>query len=109
MPTKRSPNGKPPKPIRTLADLRPDPANANSGTQRGLRLLDDSLRDLGAGRSILADRNGVIIAGNKTVERAANIGLKKIRAVHTTGDELVVVIRDDLDLKRGKGGRGGGP
>ncbi len=42
-----------PKIIQTISDLQPDPDNANLGTERGLRVLDDSLRECGAGRSIL--------------------------------------------------------
>jgi len=34
--------------------------NANVGTDRGRSLLAESLRDLGTGRSILVDRNGVV-------------------------------------------------
>lgn len=85
------------KPIRTVSDLTPDPRNANKGTEKGARFLEESLRQYGAGRSILADRNGVVIAGNKTLEQAAAIGLP-IRTVHTKGEELVVVVREDLDL-----------
>jgi len=85
------------KTIEDISDLTPDPANANEGTERGLRMLDDSLREDGAGRSILVDRDGVIVAGNKTLERAADIGLP-VRVVQTDGTELVVVQRTDLDL-----------
>jgi len=42
-----------PKRIESIEDLHPDPGNANLGTERGLRVLDDSLRECGAGRSIL--------------------------------------------------------
>ncbi len=63
------------KDIRTLSDLVPDPDNANRGTERGAALLEHSLRQYGAGRSILADKNGVVIAGNKTLEQAAALGL----------------------------------
>ncbi len=87
------------KEIKSLKDLTPDPNNANLGTQRGLGMLDASLRELGAGRSILADKNGVVIAGNKTLERAMELGLP-IESVHTQGDRLIVVVRDDLDLER---------
>jgi hypothetical protein len=45
--------------------LAPDKRNANRGTVRGRALLEDSLRRYGAGRSILADKHGNIIAGNK--------------------------------------------
>ena len=89
------------KTIQDIGDLQPDPDNANLGTERGLQMLDDSLREDGAGRSILVDRDGVTIAGAKTLERAADIGLP-IRVVQTDGTELVVVQRTDLDLS-GKG------
>jgi hypothetical protein len=81
-----------------LSDLTPDPDNANKGTQRGLRMLDNSLRNYGAGRSIVTDKNDVIIGGNKTAERAADIGLNDTITVETDGTQLVVVKRTDLDL-----------
>jgi hypothetical protein len=77
--------------------LQPDRRNANRGTARGRALLEDSLRRYGAGRSILADKHGNVIAGNKTLETAADLGLP-VRVVETDGTELVVVQRRDLDL-----------
>jgi hypothetical protein len=85
------------KPIFSIADLTPDDKNANLGTERGLGMLEESLRKYGAGRSILADRQGRVIAGNKTLERAADLGLG-VRVIETDGSELVVVQRTDLDL-----------
>lgn len=82
---------------RTVADYQPDPKNANRGTERGRGALEDSLRRHGAGRSILVDKHGVTIAGNKTLEVAAELGLA-VREVETDGHELVVVRRTDLDL-----------
>lgn len=81
-----------------ITDFRPDPANANKGTERGLRALDDSLSEVGLGRSIVTDKNGYIIGGNKTVERAVDQGFENALVVETTGDELVIVQRNDLDL-----------
>ena len=52
-----------------LPDLQADPHNANRGTDRGRAALAQSLRDHGAGRAVLIDRHGRIIAGNKTVEQ----------------------------------------
>ena len=46
------------------ARLTPDRHNMNRGTERGLQLLEKSLRDYGAGRSILVDKAGNVIAGN---------------------------------------------
>ena len=82
-----------------ISDLTPDRQNANKGTQRGLKVLDDSLREYGAGRSILIDKNGVIVAGNKTAERAADIGMDDLIVVETDGTKLVAVKRTDLDLE----------
>lgn len=83
--------------IKTIEDLSLDDENTNAGTERGAFVLETSLRRLGAGRSILVDRNGKAIAGNKTLEKAVELGLD-IEVVHTKGDKLVVVVRDDLDL-----------
>ena len=83
--------------IHGIEDLTPDPHNANRGTERGLGILEDSLRKYGAGRSILVDKDGEVIAGNKTLEVAVDLGLP-VRVVKTNGTELVVVQREDLDL-----------
>ena len=85
------------KSIQTIGDLTPDTQNANQGTSRGRALLDRSLRTYGAARSIVADGEGRVIAGNKTLTQAAAIGMP-IRVVQTNGEELVVVQRTDLDL-----------
>lgn len=80
-----------------LSDLIPDPRNANKGTARGKQALYASLRELGAGRSILVDRAGRVIAGNKTADQARALGLP-LKVVRTDGHELVAVLRTDLDL-----------
>ena len=82
-----------------LSEFTTDPHNANKGTQRGLKALDTSVRKYGMGRSILADRKGRIIAGNKTAERAADIGIEDVIVVESDGTKLVVVKRTDLDLE----------
>ena len=79
------------------AGITPDIKNANKGTERGRYLVEASLRETGAGRSILLDKDGRIIAGNKTFEAASDIGLP-VRVVETDGTELVAVKRTDLDL-----------
>ena len=81
----------------TTSDFTLDDKNANHGTDRGRQLLSESLSKLGAGRSIVCDRNGKVIGGNKTLEQALALGLE-IETIHTQGDKLVAVIRDDLDL-----------
>ena len=81
----------------TTSDFTLDDKNANNGTDRGKKLLAESLKKLGAGRSIVCDRNGKVIGGNKTLEQAIALGLE-VETIHTQGDKLVAVIRDDLDL-----------
>jgi DNA modification methylase len=86
--------------IAKLAELRPDPRNANEGTERGRDMLDASLRKHGTGRSVLADKHGVLIAGNKTHERAIDAGIDEAIIIQTDGTRLVVVQRTDLDLQK---------
>ena len=83
--------------VRSNEDLQIDPRNANRGTPRGRHLLDASLREYGAGRAVLTDRDGVLIAGNKTFEVAQRLGIPT-RVIETDGQELVVVRRRDLHL-----------
>lgn len=85
--------------IRQLSDLIPDAHNANGGTERGLALLDKSLRELKGGRGILLDKHGRIIAGNKTTERAMGVGITEVIIVPSDGTKLVATMRTDLDLE----------
>lgn len=87
-----------PKTINKRDDLTPDPNNANRGTVRGRKMVEDSLKKYGAGRSIVTDVNGVVLAGNKTLEAAEDLDLP-IRVIPTDGRELVVVQRTDLNLE----------
>jgi DNA modification methylase len=86
-----------------IKDLVPDNKNYNKGTEFGGSLIEKSLRKLGAGRSILLDKNNRIIAGNKTIENAGAIGLQDVIVVETTGNQIVAVKRTDIDLDSKKG------
>lgn len=88
---------------RKISELIPDHANANKGTERGRYALEASLRQYGAGRSILLDKNGRIIAGNKTAEVAADVGLDDVLIVQTDGKQIVAVQRTDLDIDSPEG------
>jgi DNA modification methylase len=83
--------------IRNIAQLIPDDRNANRGTQRGREALAQSMSEYGPARSVVIDRHGRIIAGNKTVEEAKRLNIP-LRVVKTDGDVLVAVQREDLDL-----------
>jgi DNA modification methylase len=90
--------------VRTIpiSDLILDEKNANKGTKRGRELLGQSIRKYGAGRSVVVDRHGRVIAGNKTLEAARAVGIKSISIVESDGSSLVAVQRGDLDLKNDK-------
>jgi DNA modification methylase len=71
----------------------PDNRNYRIHGQRNKELIKKSVNDLGAGRSILIDNSGKIIAGNGVFEQW---GGRPIRLIETDGSELVVVKRNDL-------------
>ena len=88
-----------------IDSLRQDTHNFNRGTEEGQQLMERSFKELGAGRSILLDREGNIIAGNKSQQAAIAAGIKKVRVIETTGDELVAVKRTDIDIDSAEGRR----
>lgn len=86
-----------------IESLVPDNKNFNNGTEYGDRLMDESLRKFGLARSIVIDKNNRIIAGNKTAEKAADIGFTDVLVVEVDGNQLVAVKRKDIDLDSAKG------
>ena len=86
-----------------IESLVPDNKNFNKGTEYGDRLMDESLRRFGLGRSILIDKNNRIIAGKKNEEKAADIGFTDVVVVEVDGNQLVAVKRKDIDLDSAKG------
>ena len=86
-----------------LKDLIRDDKNFNKGTERGQQLIEKSLRQFGAGRSVLIDKNNRIIAGNKTQENANAAGIDDVIIVETDGTKLVAVKRTDIDLDSKEG------
>lgn len=75
--------------------LKLDPKNYRVHDARNKNIIKKSLEDCGAGRSIVADKDNVIIAGNGVYEQAKELGLP-IRFIETDGKELVVVKRTDI-------------
>lgn len=81
-----------------------DRRNYKKHDERNKRVIKKSLEECGAGRSILVDAQGEIIAGNGVFEQADKLGIP-VKVVETNGKELVVVKRTDLkteDEKRRK-------
>lgn len=81
-----------------IEEFIPDEKNANLGTQRGAFMLENSVRKLGAGRSLVVDKHGRIIAGNKTQEALVNAGFEEAIVIETDGKMPVIVKRTDYDL-----------
>jgi len=86
-----------------IDQLTPDAKNFNKGTSFGQSIIQKSLKEFGAGRSVLLDKDGKLIAGNKTVQNAAELGFKDVIVVKTDGKQLVAVQRTDIKLDSKKG------
>ena len=88
-----------------IEELKFDDKNFNKHTEYGMSLLEKSLRENGAGRSILIDKDNNIIAGNGIIEAASSVGLENIKIVETNGNEIVAVKRTDIALDSEEGRR----
>lgn len=87
-----------------MDEIKFDKRNYRLHNDDNKRVIKKSLKELGAGRSIVIDNEGEIIAGNGVYEQAKKLGIKT-KIVETDGSELVVVKRTDLatgDDKRKK-------
>ena len=78
---------------RKLTEYKEDPNNANLGSERGNQMLDDSLNQTGPGRSLVADANDYLPAGNKTKAAAERAGITDVIEVETDGDAIIVHVR----------------
>ena len=72
-----------------------DSRNYRKHNAKNKDLINKSLKECGAGRSIVIDNEDNIIAGNGIFEQAQKLGLKT-KIIETDGSELVVVKRTDL-------------
>ena len=75
------------------AGITPDPHNARRHTPRNIGVIEDSMQQDGAGRSILVDQHGVTIAGAGAWEAATQAGIPRAAVIETDGDTLVIVKR----------------
>ena len=87
----------------SIDELVQDDNNFNKGTEEGQKLMEKSFKELGAGRSILVDKDGKIIAGNKSQIAAQAAGIKKVRVIESDGTELIAVKRIDLSIDSAEG------
>ena len=75
--------------------IKYDKRNYRKHNDRNKELINKSLKECGAGRSIVIDKEDNIIAGNGIYEQAQKLGIKT-KIIETDGSELVVVKRTDL-------------
>ena len=86
-----------------ITDLVFDDKNLNKHTEFGMSLIERSMRNNGAGRSILIDKNNRIIAGNGVTEIAGQIGMDDVQIVESDGTKIIAVKRTDIDLDTKQG------
>ena len=72
-----------------------DKRNYRKHSDKNKRVIKKSLEELGAGRSVLIDKNNTLIAGNGVFEQAQALGIP-VRVIETDGTELVAVKRTDI-------------
>jgi hypothetical protein len=80
----------------TLQELQQDPKNRRQHNARNLEMLQASIKEVGASRSIVIDEHGEILAGNGVVQAATAAGLEKVRIVDADGDTVIAVRRTGL-------------
>jgi len=75
------------------SDLRFDKRNVRKRNRRASETIEHSLRELGAGRSVVIDRNGEIVAGNGVVESASKAGITDVEVKQSDGTKIIAVQR----------------
>jgi hypothetical protein len=84
------------KDIQHLGDLTPDSHNARRHNPRNVGMIERALNEVGAARSIVVDENGVVLAGNATIEAAAAAGIERVQVVDADGETIIAVRRTGL-------------
>ncbi len=63
-------------------------------------MIEQGMGEVGAGRSIVIDEAGVILAGNATVEAAQQAGITRVQVVDADGETLIAVRRSGLSAEQ---------
>lgn len=80
----------------SIGDLQPDPKNARKHNPRNVGMIEAALNEVGAARSIVIDEDGVVLAGNATIEAAAQAGIERVQVVEADGETIIAVRRRGL-------------
>lgn len=78
-----------------MDEIKLDSRNYRIHGEENKRLIRKSLSECGAGRSIVIDRDNVMIAGEGVYEQARSLGLS-VRVIESDGKELIAIKRTDL-------------
>ena len=82
-------------------EIKFDTKNYRTPDEKNKKLILKSLKKCGAGRSILIDKQGEIIAGNGVYEQAKTLNIP-VKIIETDGSELIAIKRTDLDTESKK-------
>jgi len=82
--------------ITHIKQLTSDPKNARKHTPRNVGMIEKGMGEVGAARSIVIDENGVVLAGNATIEAAQQAGITKVQVIDGDGNTLIAVQRKGL-------------
>ena len=81
--------------------IRLDSRNVRVHDERNKQAIAKSLKELGAGRSILIDSENVVIGGNGVLQEAQELGLP-VKVIESDGTELIAIKRTDLKTEDAK-------
>lgn len=86
------------KPKRKLSDFRQQAQNLNRHTERGMGMLDESMKEVGYSAPMVAAADGEILDGSARHETAANVFGADAEPiiVESDGKRPIVVIRTDI-------------
>ena len=65
-------------------------------------MIADALQEVGAARSIVIDEHNNILAGNGTVDAAAQAGIHKLKVIDADGETIIAVRRTGLTPRQKK-------
>lgn len=83
-------------------ELKVDPANANTHSERNMRAIMDSMQEFGQRQVIVARENGTVIAGNGRLEAARKMGWSHIACVKVDDDDITAMRYAIADNRSGE-------
>jgi hypothetical protein len=80
-----------------INDLKPLTDNPMKHPKRNRETTKKAIEEVGFARSIVVNGEKTILAGHGTVEACKDLGIDKVRYIQASGDEIIAIVRDDLD------------